>query len=75
MKNRLLRLSLLRLSLLLLSGAVACGILYRWIGVRVEANGLLREPFALIPIGYLLAFAGMGTGIAGLLGLWLRQRR
>jgi hypothetical protein len=59
--------SLIRLALLLFNGAVVCAVAYRVIGVRVEADGTLREAFALIPIGYLLGGAGIGTGIAGLL--------
>ena len=43
---------LIRLSLLLLTCAVACAVAYRLIGARVEADGTLREAFALIPIGY-----------------------
>jgi hypothetical protein len=45
---------LIRLALLLLIGAVVCAVAYRLIGVRVEADGTLREAFPLIPIGYLL---------------------
>ena len=59
--------TLIRLSLLLLTGAVVCAVVYRRIGVQVEADGTLREAFALIPIGYLLGGAGAATGIAGLL--------
>ena len=66
---------LIRLSLLLLTGAVVCAVAYRLIGVRVEADGTLREAFALIPIGYLLGGAGIGTGIAGLLWREPAKRR
>ena len=66
---------LIRLSLLLLTGAVACAVAYRLIGARVEADGTLREAFALIPIGYLLGGAGIGTGIAGLLWRKPAKRR
>jgi hypothetical protein len=59
--------SLLRLSLLLLAGSAACWLAYRLNGVRVDADGLLREAFPLIPIGYLLGGAGIASGIAGLL--------
>jgi hypothetical protein len=65
--------TLIRLSLLLLSGAVVCAGAYRLIGVHVEADGTLREAFALIPIGYLLGGAGIGTGIAVL--LWRKPAR
>ncbi|MEB3322183.1 MAG: DUF3955 domain-containing protein [Synechococcaceae cyanobacterium] len=59
--------TLIRLSLLLLAGSAACWVAYRLIGVRVDADGILREAFPLIPIGYLLGTAGIVTGIAGLL--------
>ncbi len=74
MKARQFNTALLRLRLLFLGGAVTCEILYRWIGVRVDVNGVLREPFALIPIGYLLACGALGTGIAWLLRTWYSQR-
>lgn len=35
---------------------MACGVAYRVIGVEINSNGTLREPFALIPIGYLADF-------------------
>jgi hypothetical protein len=60
--------SLICLSLLLLAGSLACWLAYRLIGVRVDADGVLREAFALLPIGWLLGGAGILTGIAGLLG-------
>jgi len=65
--------TLIRLSLLLLAGAVVSAVAYRLIGVRVEADGTLREAFPLIPIGYLLGGAGVVTGIAGL--LWRKPAR
>ena len=58
--------SLIRHALLLLTSAMICALAYRLIGVQVEADGTLREAFALIPIGYLLGGAGIVTGIAGL---------
>ncbi|MCT0219444.1 DUF3955 domain-containing protein [Synechococcus sp. CS-1329] len=66
---------LIRLALLLLTGAVVCAVAYRLIGVRVEADGTLSEAFALIPIGYFLGGAGIGTGIAGLLWRKPAKRR
>lgn len=63
------------LALMLLTGAVICAVAYRLIGVRVEADGTLREAFALIPISYLLGGAGIVTGIAGLLWRMPARRR
>jgi hypothetical protein len=65
--------TLIRLALLLLIGAVICAVAYRLIGVKVEADGTLREAFALIPIGYLLGGAAIVTGIAAL--LWRKPAR
>ncbi|WP_094556427.1 DUF3955 domain-containing protein [Synechococcus sp. 1G10] len=57
----------IRLSLLLIVGALACAVAYQLIGVRVDADGIVREAFPLIPIGFFLGGAGVVTGIAGLL--------
>jgi hypothetical protein len=59
--------TLIRLSLLLLAGSAACWVAYRLIGVHVDADGILREAFPLIPIGYMLGGAGLATGFVGLL--------
>lgn len=64
---------LIRLSLLLLAGSMACWVAYRLIGVHVDADGILREAFPLIPIGYFLGLGGVGAGIAGL--LWRKPVR
>ncbi|WP_438983402.1 DUF3955 domain-containing protein [Vulcanococcus sp.] len=34
------------------------------VGVRTDSAGYLREPFALIPIGYLTGTAALVTGCA-----------
>jgi hypothetical protein len=50
--------------------AVACvsgGVAYRLIGVRIDSDGNLREPFALIPIAYLTGAASLVAGTAALL--------
>ncbi|TKT81481.1 DUF3955 domain-containing protein [Aquamicrobium sp. LC103] len=43
----------------LLGFGIACFIALSLIGAYVDDEGILREPFALIPIGYLLSFAGV----------------
>lgn len=43
----------------LLGLGIACFIARIWIGAHVDDEGILREPFALIPIGYLLSVAGV----------------
>ncbi|MFB9886276.1 DUF3955 domain-containing protein [Balneatrix alpica] len=40
---------------------------YHWIGVEVDSEGVLREPFGLIPLTWLLLLLG---SVAGLLSLW-----
>lgn len=47
-------------------GCVSCAVAYRTIGVRIDSDGTLREPFALIPIGYLIGSAAIVTGAAAL---------
>jgi len=39
---------------------------FRLIGSHVDSNGVLREPFFLLPFSVLLAAAGAATGIAAL---------
>ncbi len=51
-------------SVILLAGAVACWGAYRWIGSEVDAEGILREPFALIPLGWLCLLGALVGGIA-----------
>jgi hypothetical protein len=53
--NRLL----LALALLAFAGAFGCWMAYARIGSYVDAQGFLHEPFGLIPLGYLLGFAGI----------------
>lgn len=45
------------LSLLFLFGGLACLGAYASIGAEVDAQRVLREPFALISIGWLFFFA------------------
>ncbi len=54
-----------------LAGAVATGTAYRLQGQRVDARGILREPFALIPITY--GLIGV-SGVSAALSLAARRR-
>lgn len=36
-----------------------CPIIYKMIGVTVDSNGALQEPFFLVPLGYI--FFGIGV--------------
>ncbi|MFQ6537880.1 MULTISPECIES: DUF3955 domain-containing protein [Aphanothece] len=48
-----------------LAGAVASGSAYRLQGQRIDANGILREPFALIPITYaLIAVSAVSAAVS-----------
>jgi len=47
-------------------GCVSCAVAYQAIGLRIDSDGTLREPFALIPIGYLMGSAAIVTGAAAL---------
>lgn len=44
-----------------------CHFTYRLIGSEVDGSGLLREPFALVPLGWL--FLVLGTGLFLTVGL------
>jgi hypothetical protein len=52
-----------RVSVALLVGAISCWGAYRVFGSEVGADGFLREPFALIPLGWLCLFGAIGAGI------------
>lgn len=54
----------------LAAGAVGCRLAFHLIGSRVDAQGVLREPFALLPFSTLLLLI---SGLA-LIGAWLAQR-
>ena len=56
-----------RLAWVLFGAAVACQLSFHLIGSRVDAKGILREPFGLLPLS---AAFGIGSG-ASLLAAWL----
>ena len=49
-------------SLVLLGLGLACLVAFRLIGSEVDADGVLREPFALIPIGWFSISLGLILG-------------
>ena len=57
--------------LFLIAVALGCAVAYELIGSHVDADGWLREPFALIPVGWLSGLAGVSLVVLGL----LRRRR
>lgn len=52
------------LSLLSLGGALSCVLAFQRIGARVDARGVLCEPFFLVPISVGLASVGLALGVA-----------
>lgn len=46
-----------RLALFFAVSCLGCTVAYKPIGQRIDDQGILQEPFALIPLGYLT-----GTG-------------
>lgn len=58
-----------RFSLLLALCALFCGVLYTAIGAYVDESGVLREPFALIPLFWLSAF----LAICSFIFAWLKR--
>jgi hypothetical protein len=54
--------ALKRWSLALLGLGFACLVAFRLIGSEVDADGVLREPFALIPIGWFSISLGLILG-------------
>lgn len=61
-----------QLSVSLLFLGSACLIAFGVIGSRIDADGVLREPFGLIPIGWLLIAGGALTGLHCLVRAGLR---
>ncbi|MFM7312347.1 MAG: DUF3955 domain-containing protein [Cyanobium sp.] len=52
------------LAMVLAAAAIVCRLAFHAIGSRVDAAGVLREPFALVPISALLLLAS-GVAFAG----------
>ncbi|MNV68980.1 hypothetical protein D3C71_1618580 [compost metagenome] len=55
--------------LLVVLGFIAL-ITFRLMGSSIDADGFLREPFALLPIGFLLVVVGCVTALIG----WIKRR-
>ena len=64
-----------RLSLALLGCSLGALLVFRLIGSHVDSKGLLREPFFLLPISFLLAGAGAVTGITAIVWRQAPDRR
>ena len=53
---------------------VVCFAVFAGIGSRVDEQGFLREPFFLLPAGWLLLFLAAGWAVARWLMGWLARR-
>lgn len=53
---------------------VACFLLSSMIGSYIDNNGILHEPFFLIPIGYLFLLAGLVSGLVHLISRFRSKR-
>lgn len=62
-----------RLSLLLFAAAGACFLSFKIIGAHVDSHGVLHEPFALVPLGYVLMAGAAGVAAADRLGQTTRD--
>lgn len=54
-----------KIALLFLIASLVCGISYNVIGSHIDENGLLVEPFFLIPLTWLFFFTSMLSFIIG----------
>jgi hypothetical protein len=65
---------MIRIGVLVAAIGLACLIAFRMIGSSVEPNGFVQEPFALLPIGYLLVFVGALVALIGYIKLLVARR-
>jgi len=64
--------TILSLALIALGGA--CLLAFHLIGSTIDAQGMLHEPFGLIPIGWLLIVGGAAAGVVAAIRHGLRGR-
>lgn len=62
------------LSLVLIALGGACLLAFNLLGSTIDAQGVLHEPFGLIPIGWLLIACGAVAGIIAAIRHALRGR-
>ncbi|WP_050514379.1 DUF3955 domain-containing protein [Aeromonas finlandensis] len=64
---------MMRIGAVLAAMGFACFVAYEMIGATVDENGILHEPFGLIPIGFLLICLAMLLLLPKVIsGVWLR---
>ena len=61
------------LAMVLAGAAIVCRLAFHALGSSVDASGMLREPFALLPISALLLLAS-GAAVAGAWALRTKRR-
>lgn len=64
-----------RIGLFVAAIGLVCLLSFRIIGSSVDPDGFLREPFGLLPIGYLLVFVGALVAFLGFIRLLIAKRR
>ena len=52
----------------------SCLLAFQFIGGTLDADGILHEPFALLPLGYFFLLIGMLLGLFGLLRAAFRRK-
>jgi prepilin signal peptidase PulO-like enzyme (type II secretory pathway) len=62
------------LGILFFTGAVLCMVAYNMIGQEVDAQGVLQEPFFLIPLFWLFLALSIITGVVNIVSRIIRAR-
>ncbi|WP_324029176.1 DUF3955 domain-containing protein [Aeromonas caviae] len=57
----------MKTGVLLILAGLGCFLAFNLLGSTLDAQGFLHEPFALLPLGYLLLFTGMVLTVIPLL--------
>jgi len=51
-------------TIMMILAGIGCFLLFKTIGSTIDSDGILHEPFFLVPIGYLFLLVGLGSGIS-----------
>lgn len=66
---------MMKMGALLILAGLGCFLAFNLVGSTLDAQGMLHEPFALLPLGYLLIFMGLGLDLLPALRSGLRRGR
>lgn len=66
---------MMKMGALLILAGLGCFLAFNLMGSTLDAQGMLHEPFALLPLGYLLIFMGLGLGLLPALRSGFRRWR